>query len=56
MFEVLVKKPSVETSILDRLEQVFFADLIRLVEIGDGSGYFEDAIVCASGQVELFHR
>ena len=45
--------PPVQRPILDRLHHVRHADLLRGVDIGDGAGEFENAVVGAGGEVEL---
>jgi hypothetical protein len=47
---------TVEASQGDRLTDVVDADLIRLIEVGNGAGYFENAVVGTHREAETLHR
>ena len=52
----LVKEVAIQAAVLDRFEQVRRLDPLRRRQIGDGSRYFEDAIIGPRRQGELLHR
>lgn len=47
---------SIEAAILDCLGKVFRADPLRLIEVGDRAGDFQNAVVSARGQAEAADR
>lgn len=49
LFDVLVEETPVETSVLDRLQEMLLADSVGLVEIGDRPGNLENAVVGPGG-------
>src|SRR5882762_9027366 len=46
----------IEGAVLDGLGDVFGLELVSGLQVGDGTGYFEDAVVCASAYALLEHR
>jgi hypothetical protein len=50
-----IKQGAVEGAILDGFEEVRGFDAVGVGEVGDGAGDFEDAVVGAGGEGELFH-
>ena len=46
---------AVEVAVLDGFGNVGDVDVFGLSEVGDGAGDFEDAIVGAGAEVQIFH-
>ena len=55
LFPVSAKQPAVERAVLDCFTDVFGLDVFAFPEVGDRAGNFQDSVVGACAQVELFH-
>ena len=47
---------AVEAAVLDGFGNVVTIDVFRRSEVGDSSGDFEDAVISASAELQIFHR
>lgn len=50
-----LKQLPVQRAVLDRLQHIVRADVLRATEIGQGAGDLEDTVVGAGGEVHLAH-
>ena len=46
---------AVEGSVVDCFGDVFYSNRFRVSQIGDGTGYFQDAVVSTCGKSQFFH-
>ena len=47
---------AVEVAVVDRLADMLERNLLRAIEVGNGAGHLEDAVVSSRREVPLYHR
>ncbi len=48
-------KSTIQTSIVDRLKYIIGRDVFPISQVGDGSAYTENLVVCPGGKAQLRH-